>query len=473
MKKLLVTLALLLLLTAVPAHADFKDVPQKHWAYQAIEEMVELGYLKGTGNGLFEPEQKITRAQFVQMLGNMYFPKVEYTKDRYVTTEPVFTKFGPNYKKPWYYDMYRYAQDRKLLSNMLEYDPNKAISRYDMAVILFNLTGSQNHSDNFEHDFIKQADYQKFDAEPRPIAPYLRSIPAIPANVHDAESKITNYKNTVYQKGFIVINAVKYTYSTGILAGMDSKGTFGGDSAMTRAQAAVLLNRLYKNSKALDPNRVFTLKEIIGYTKETRVKAIRDGITFENITKGPVIKVAYTPGKLANNKPITPENIQGIFKELQEMFPTDTPWGAFDGVKEIDYSYRGSVDQAGGRGCNAWVGVAFDSLYGTNAPYIKHQNYEDIRPGDMIALIREPEKWGQAYWERPRHWYTITATTVRPHLSIEEYVGKMTKAWRTSDGNVGGLVAWSDPNMPDRGFNKDAIDITVDDPYSDVYSFEE
>lgn len=47
----------------------FKDVPEHHWAYGAIEQAVKQGWAGGFPDGTFQPDAPITRAQAVSMIG--------------------------------------------------------------------------------------------------------------------------------------------------------------------------------------------------------------------------------------------------------------------------------------------------------------------------------------------------------------------------------------------------------------------
>ncbi|TDF94699.1 S-layer homology domain-containing protein [Paenibacillus piri] len=49
----------------------FNDI-QGHWAEQAIERWVDLGWTKGHEDGNFHPEQKVTRAEFIALANRMY-----------------------------------------------------------------------------------------------------------------------------------------------------------------------------------------------------------------------------------------------------------------------------------------------------------------------------------------------------------------------------------------------------------------
>ena len=56
-------LAGIILMSSIPtygAKVSFVDVPTSHWAYGHIEEMASLGYLKGKGNGQFDPKGNMT-----------------------------------------------------------------------------------------------------------------------------------------------------------------------------------------------------------------------------------------------------------------------------------------------------------------------------------------------------------------------------------------------------------------------------
>ncbi|OUM98934.1 MAG: hypothetical protein BAA02_09060 [Paenibacillaceae bacterium ZCTH02-B3] len=50
-----------------PVKAGFPDVPPTHWAYEAIQTGVELGYIKGFPDGTFRPNDPVTAAQFIKM----------------------------------------------------------------------------------------------------------------------------------------------------------------------------------------------------------------------------------------------------------------------------------------------------------------------------------------------------------------------------------------------------------------------
>ena len=65
MKKTLVLIGIMLLVASSLTAADFfKDVPTSHWAYDAIQKVVDAGILKGYPGDLFKGKQILNRYQF-------------------------------------------------------------------------------------------------------------------------------------------------------------------------------------------------------------------------------------------------------------------------------------------------------------------------------------------------------------------------------------------------------------------------
>jgi predicted porin len=71
MKRLLVTVAGLSLITGL-TFAQMRDVPPGHWAYQSIEQLVQLGIIDGYPDGTFRPNRTMTRAEFAQAIARAY-----------------------------------------------------------------------------------------------------------------------------------------------------------------------------------------------------------------------------------------------------------------------------------------------------------------------------------------------------------------------------------------------------------------
>jgi predicted porin len=71
MKRLLISVAGLSLITGL-TFAQMRDVPPGHWAYQSIEQLVQLGILEGYPDDTFRPNRTMTRAEFAQAIARAY-----------------------------------------------------------------------------------------------------------------------------------------------------------------------------------------------------------------------------------------------------------------------------------------------------------------------------------------------------------------------------------------------------------------
>lgn len=180
----------------------FIDVAETHWAYGSIRTMAEKGIMEGLGGNLFNPEGTITRAEFITVM------------TRAVLKDQIDTSI----KDTWYATNYQAAVDAGLTTN--EEMPDTAqsmatpITRYEMARLLVRADEQVNQ--NAEAGADKSA---------------IKDYAAIPAEY---------------------CYFVEQAYGKGLLTG-DVSGNFNGSQNMTRAQAAVVMNRLLKASAAGQP----------------------------------------------------------------------------------------------------------------------------------------------------------------------------------------------------------------------------
>ena len=174
--------------TAFAASVKFTDVPDSHWASSSITEMADKGIMSGIGNNLFAPSQQLSNAEFVTMLVRQFYSD----------------KLGTE-GSTWYAPFMAVAKSANILTGT-NVTAEGTINRYDMAQLMYNVLKAENISTTPLSDTSKVGDWS--------------SIP-----------------NT-YQ------DAVSVCYNMEMLSGVDSKGTFDGNGQMTRAQAAVVMDRL-------------------------------------------------------------------------------------------------------------------------------------------------------------------------------------------------------------------------------------
>ena len=75
-KKTLLSIITLLALLFIPARADYvleqgpdsyPDLPPSHWAYEAVTFLTDKQVVVGYPDGLYRPDQKVTRGEFATM----------------------------------------------------------------------------------------------------------------------------------------------------------------------------------------------------------------------------------------------------------------------------------------------------------------------------------------------------------------------------------------------------------------------
>lgn len=107
----------------------FGDVADAHWANQAVSGLAARQILTGTASGVFEPGRAVTRAEFVAMLARAL--KLE---------SKAASGFKDVPEGAWYANAVDAAYEAGLVKGKdgMAFDPNAAISRQEMAVMLMN-----------------------------------------------------------------------------------------------------------------------------------------------------------------------------------------------------------------------------------------------------------------------------------------------------------------------------------------------
>ena len=271
-KKLLsLLLALVLSLTLItPALAaerqSFSDVPPGHWAYDAVEEMNDLGVVNGVGGDRFAPGQTISSAEFITMLVRQFYP------------EELEGAQGDD--GIWWQAYLNAAEaagalEGTAVQTCFEKDQWDAAaveapaSRYDMAQMMLNVLKAEGVS-----------------------------LPDAAA-MEDARAQIPDYEAIPAPNGNIDYReAVAAMYALGCLQGVDAAGNFNGAAAMDRASACAVLSRL--------------LGQVNG-TPET-----------PEVPNQPETPTAS--GTLADGSAITDDNIRRLINGLRDDYPEGMPW---------------------------------------------------------------------------------------------------------------------------------------------------
>ena len=307
----------------------FSDVPASHWAFDEIEKAVDSGIVNGYADGTFKPAGTVTNAHFAAMIAREYYVNA-------------LEQLGalPEGRANWWYGGIAACDVNDILDgtkvgNQHEStgewgsEVNVAMNRYDMAQAMYNLLKAQGAA-----------------------MPSTSEQTAAQDAIGDWENIPSNYRT-----------AVAVCYALGLLNGQ-SDGTFGGQNNMNRAQACVVIDRLNQyiedGSVVTDPGADDTTPPA-----DIDIEEPEDNDTIETYN-----------GTLSNGKEITEANVKEILEELKEEYPEGMAWG-----QEKTYT---SPTIGTGRACNAFAYMISDEIFGQFAPLTKHQNFDDIKVGDIV-----------------------------------------------------------------------------------------
>ena len=125
-------IAIVLFSNCVPTLADdsgYSDVSSNYWAAEYINRATQLGIINTTKNGLFGVGQKVTRAQFTDMLVRLF---------EWETVTPKTPTFSDNQDagKGYYSAIETAVANGAILADSATFRPNDNITREDVAVML-------------------------------------------------------------------------------------------------------------------------------------------------------------------------------------------------------------------------------------------------------------------------------------------------------------------------------------------------
>lgn len=197
------SLGLCALTIPASAAATFTDVPSTYWGYSYITKAANNGLVTGIGNNQYGPEQKLSNAQFVTMVCNLFY-------SNQVKAQGTSSDWWRPYMNVAYANNLlsgtTVGQSYAATGSWSSSSVNSQISRYDMAQIMYNLSNAQ-----------------KWES------PDSMSLVLTQLLIKDFGSIPTNYQMPV-----------AYCYAKGLLTG-DENSNFNGSATTTRAQAAVVL----------------------------------------------------------------------------------------------------------------------------------------------------------------------------------------------------------------------------------------
>lgn len=384
MKKQITAFALALALClglAVPVSAaGFSDVPASHWAYEQINRAVTDGIVGGYADGSFRPAAPVSYAAFSLMLARAFYSGelAAYPNGGTEAGEAIMNR-------------HNILRDTSRMSR----SSGSYLPREDMAQCMYNLLLDKG-------------------AKIPPDTEYVKSI----GSMSDFQNINPNCRR-----------AVMVCYTIGLLGGLGD-GSFAPQNSMNRAQAAVVIGRLQdyvqgnggtagvvEIPSGLEPKappQAGDAPEV----KELPAFKLMDGENVQQMMARVMADVTYTPGYLSDGQPITEDNIKALLAKTEASMPEGTDWDEDD-----RFNYSGKLGYGGA--CNSWGYAVSDYLFGKEATLTKHQNFDQLKVGDVVWMKNSATNYS--------HVYVVTSLT-NPYWGPDAY--------SICDGNVSGKVSW-------------------------------
>ena len=216
-----------LILIAVKNIADsdvskpsFTDVPATHWAFEGVQYCWEHGLMNGVGDGVFAPDEEVSTAQLAAVLVRMRWAAETESVDPSTTLDTWWS--------PYLFVAYRHGlladtwigNDQAAGKTLAwrSWRVEQAITRYEMALMLYNymvVTGT--------------------------------GLPGVDSLGKTAQ-RIGDFSGIPQDYRVAVLTCVEL----GLITGTNAEGAFSGTSHMTRAQMAVILERMQKAQDSID-----------------------------------------------------------------------------------------------------------------------------------------------------------------------------------------------------------------------------
>lgn len=114
-----------------PQKTTFSDIAGVKWAHEAISYLTERGVINGKAEGVFAPNDNLTRAEAVKLIVTAFN----------IGTDNEENVFNDIDKKDWYHSYVLAAYHNGLVNGIDEntFSPNAPVSRQDLAVMLSRL----------------------------------------------------------------------------------------------------------------------------------------------------------------------------------------------------------------------------------------------------------------------------------------------------------------------------------------------
>jgi len=210
MKKLIALTCAAAMMLSTSFAQTFSDLPETHWAQKVVEEMVGQKIISGYTDGTFRPSKNISKIESLILLARIAgINNYADAANKYLADyENTLSKYTTQYKKDVAYLLGTKVLETSDLDTLLAADQvNAPITREEMAVLITKIMGKNDEVKSKSLIILSFSDKDSITPSARPY--------------------------------------VHYVSSEKIMSGVDTQN-FSPKTHVTRAQAACILQRIYK-----------------------------------------------------------------------------------------------------------------------------------------------------------------------------------------------------------------------------------
>ncbi len=138
---------------------EYKDLPKNHWAYKQIQILTDFDVVVGYPDGLYRPDQKVTRAEFSSIIVKAF------DQANAPITNPV--KFKDVSQKDWFYGVVQRAVMFDLLKGYPNgnFNPRGTVARGHIISTVVNALTTESISNQKAKDILENS-YDDYDQLP-------------------------------------------------------------------------------------------------------------------------------------------------------------------------------------------------------------------------------------------------------------------------------------------------------------------
>ncbi|MEI5889249.1 S-layer homology domain-containing protein [Bacillus luti] len=259
----------------------FDDVPPSYWAYKDIKRLKEMKIVSGKGNGIFGPEDRLTREQFLSMIVLQQGYKV--VKDQETFKDVPKSKWSNQYVetaiKEGIIEKKEYGDNFK---------PEQEIPREEMAIIIAKVLKLKEVDEE-----IKFEDKGEFTKNPKLIAALIHAkiISGYPDGTFKPKQTLTRAESTAVVSKVIDYKKDEPTNGDGDTGGGTGNGGDGEKASIVYKKNVYEVKEQYKNDIEQTQTDTFTFKKEAAKLKELKNDNILILPPIPNNPLGVVIKI--------------------------------------------------------------------------------------------------------------------------------------------------------------------------------------